>query len=108
MDKAPIKLSVTCMAYNHEEYIRDALEGFVSQRTDFPFEVLISDDASTDGTAAIIREYAENSSRQPGASTWPPARGTTAGPIPKSSSARWTFWTPIRTTPPVCTTAWDS
>ena len=59
MDKAPIKLSVTCMAYNHEAYIRDALEGFVSQRTDFPFEVLISDDASTDGTAAIIREYAE-------------------------------------------------
>ena len=59
MDKAAIKLSVTCMAYNHEEYIRDALEGFVSQRTDFPFEVLISDDASTDGTAAIIREYAE-------------------------------------------------
>ena len=59
MDKAAIKLSVTCMTYNHEEYIRDALEGFVSQRTDFPFEVLISDDASTDGTAAIIREYAE-------------------------------------------------
>ena len=59
MEQRPVKLSVTCMAYNHEEYIRQALEGFVSQRTDFPFEVLISDDASTDGTARIIREYAE-------------------------------------------------
>ena len=59
MDNSPCKLSVICMAYNHEAYVRQTLEGFVSQRTDFPFEVLISDDASTDGTAAIIREYAE-------------------------------------------------
>lgn len=54
-----IKVSVLCTAYNHEKYIRDALEGFVSQRTDFPFEVLVNDDCSSDGTAAIIREYAE-------------------------------------------------
>lgn len=59
MEDRPVKLSVTCMAYNHEEYIRQALEGFVSQQTDFAFEVLVNDDASTDGTAAIIREYAE-------------------------------------------------
>ena len=52
-------VSVFCTAYNHEEYIRDALEGIVSQQTDFPFELLVNDDASTDGTAAIIREYAE-------------------------------------------------
>ena len=54
-----IAVSVICAAYNHEKYIRDALEGFVSQKTDFRFEVLVNDDASTDGTAAIIREYAE-------------------------------------------------
>ena len=54
-----IKVSVLCTAYQHEPYIRDALESFVTQQTDFPFEVLVSDDASTDGTAAIIREYAE-------------------------------------------------
>ena len=52
------KVTVVCTAYNHEAYLRDALEGFVSQETDFPFEVLVNDDASTDGTAAILREYA--------------------------------------------------
>ena len=51
-------VSVLCTAYNHEEYIRDALESIVTQQTDFPFEVLVNDDASTDGTAAILREYA--------------------------------------------------
>ena len=52
-------VSIICLAYNHEAYIRDALEGFVSQKTTFPYEVLVHDDASTDGTAGIIREYAE-------------------------------------------------
>ena len=52
-------VSVYCLAFQHEAYIRDALEGFVSQKTDFPYEVFVHDDASTDGTAAIIREYAE-------------------------------------------------
>ncbi len=55
---AGCKVTVVCTAYNHEAYLRDALEGFVSQETDFPFEVLVNDDASTDGTAAILREYA--------------------------------------------------
>lgn len=50
-------VSIICNAYNHEPFIRDALEGFVTQKTDFPFEVLIHDDASTDHTADIIREY---------------------------------------------------
>ncbi len=57
--KQQIGVSIFCAAYNHEKYIRDALEGFVMQKTSFPFEVLIHDDASTDGTAAIIREYEE-------------------------------------------------
>lgn len=50
-------VSIICNAYNHEKYIRDALDGFVMQKTDFPFEVLVHDDASTDRTADIIREY---------------------------------------------------
>lgn len=50
-------VSVYCLAYNHEKYIRDALEGFVSQKTNFPFEVFVHDDASTDNTAQIIKEY---------------------------------------------------
>ena len=50
-------VSVLCLAYNHEAYIRQTLEGFVMQKTDFPFEVIVHDDASTDGTAAVIREF---------------------------------------------------
>lgn len=52
-----IKVSVFCLAYNHEKYIRETLEGFVSQKTNFNFEVLVHDDASTDETTNIIREY---------------------------------------------------
>ena len=50
-------VSVLCTAFNHEPYIRQTLQSFVDQQTDFPFEVLVNDDCSTDGTAAIIREF---------------------------------------------------
>lgn len=52
-----VTVSIICNAYNHESYIRDALDGFVMQKTNFAFEILIHDDASTDKTADIIREY---------------------------------------------------
>ena len=52
-------VSIRCITYNHEPYIRQCLEGFVMQKTNFRFEAIVHDDASTDGTAAIIREYAE-------------------------------------------------
>jgi len=54
-----VAVSIVCNVYNHGPYLRDALEGFVSQKTDFPFEVLVHDDASTDESADIIREYEE-------------------------------------------------
>lgn len=54
-----IMVSVICLCYNHENYIKDALDGFVKQKTTFPFEVLVHDDASTDKSAEIIREYEE-------------------------------------------------
>lgn len=50
-------VSIECLSYNHESYIAQALDGFLIQKTDFPFEVVVHDDASTDRTADIIREY---------------------------------------------------
>ena len=54
-----IKVSVICLTYNHEKHIARTLDGFVNQKTDFAFEVLVHDDCSTDGTADIVRDYAE-------------------------------------------------
>lgn len=54
-----IKVVVACVAYNQEPYIREALDGFIMQKTNFPFVVMVHDDASTDGTASIIQEYAD-------------------------------------------------
>lgn len=50
---------IQCLTYNHEKYLADALEGFVMQKTNFPFVAIVHDDASTDGTADILRKYAE-------------------------------------------------
>ena len=50
-------VSIICCTYNHEPYIRNALNSILEQRTNFPIEILIHDDASTDNTAAIIKEY---------------------------------------------------
>lgn len=59
MIKDGVRVSVVCFSYNHVKYIARALDSIVSQKTTFPFEILIHDDASTDGTVSIIREYAE-------------------------------------------------
>ncbi|MBD5356430.1 MAG: glycosyltransferase family 2 protein [Bacteroides sp.] len=50
---------IRCITYNHEKYIRDALEGFVMQKADFHYVAIVHDDASTDSTPAIIQEYAD-------------------------------------------------
>lgn len=52
-------VSIQCLVYNHEQYLRQCLDGFVMQKTNFAFEAIVHDDASTDGSANIIREYAE-------------------------------------------------
>jgi glycosyltransferase involved in cell wall biosynthesis len=46
-------------SYQHERYVAEALDGILAQSTDFPFEVLVGDDASTDGTRAVIARYAK-------------------------------------------------
>lgn len=50
-------VSICCLAYNQEAYIAQTLQSFIDQITDFPFEVLVHDDASTDKTADIIRQF---------------------------------------------------
>jgi len=50
-------VSVICNTYNHARYIHRALDGFLMQQTDFPYEILIHEDASTDETATILRQY---------------------------------------------------
>lgn len=55
--------SVVCTTYNQARYLREGLDSFLMQETDFPFEVIVHDDASTDGSAEIVREYA---ARYPG------------------------------------------
>jgi glycosyltransferase involved in cell wall biosynthesis len=52
-----ILVSIDCITYNHEKYIADAIESFLMQKTNFKYEILVHDDASTDRTADIIKEY---------------------------------------------------
>ena len=58
-NKLPLIVTIQCLVYNHESFLRQCLDGFVMQKTSFRFEVIVHDDASTDGSAAIIREYAD-------------------------------------------------
>ena len=53
------KASVCIVTYNQEKYIRECLQSIVDQNTDFCFEVIVSDDCSTDGTCSILQEFAE-------------------------------------------------
>jgi len=50
-------VSITCVVFNHENFIEDTLDGFLSQNTNYSFEVLIHDDVSTDATVEIIERY---------------------------------------------------
>lgn len=52
-------VAIRCITYNQAPYIRQCLDGFIMQRTDFPFVAIVHDDCSTDGTDDIVREYAE-------------------------------------------------
>lgn len=50
-------VSILCTAYNHEAFIRKALESFLEQKVSFKYEVIVHDDASTDRTTSIIKEF---------------------------------------------------
>jgi len=57
-DKIPV-LSIILVTYNHEKHIRKSIESILSQKTTYPFEIVVVDDASTDGTQDVLREYQE-------------------------------------------------
>lgn len=56
-------VSIACITFNQAKYIKQCLDGFVLQKTTFPVEIVIHDDASTDGTQDIIKEYVEKYSQ---------------------------------------------
>lgn len=56
-NKEEIVVSVVCVTYNHEKYIRHALDSILMQETSFGFEILIGEDCSTDATKTILQEY---------------------------------------------------
>lgn len=59
IDSRPVMVSIRCTVYNHGKYLRQTLNGFVNQKTNFKFEAIVHDDASTDDSAEIIMEYAQ-------------------------------------------------
>ena len=60
MSNNQILVSICCLSYNHVHYISECLESLLMQKCDFKFEILIHDDASTDGTKQIIKEFQKN------------------------------------------------
>lgn len=58
-DDREIMVSVLVISYNQEKYIEKALKSIVKQKVNFRYEILVGDDASTDGTPKIIRKYAK-------------------------------------------------
>lgn len=52
-----VLVSICCLTYNQEDYIDKCIQGFLMQKTNFSFEIIIYDDASTDNTAGIIARY---------------------------------------------------
>lgn len=54
-----IKVSIICTSYNYATYLPTALDSFIAQETDFPFEIIVVDDCSTDASRAILEDYAD-------------------------------------------------
>jgi len=59
MNNENIIVSICCQTYNHKNFIKRSVESFLMQKTNFTFEILLRDDASTDGTTEIVKEYSD-------------------------------------------------
>lgn len=57
--QSDILVSICCITYNQAPYIRQCMDGFIMQKTNFKFEIIVHDDCSTDGTTDIVKEYAD-------------------------------------------------
>ncbi|MFM5686600.1 glycosyltransferase family 2 protein [Aeromonas caviae] len=57
LDNNPVRVSICCITYNQEQYIAQAIDSFLMQKTTFPFEIIIGEDCGSDGTLAILAEY---------------------------------------------------
>ena len=80
--------SVIVLTYNQQAYIGQALDSILMQKTRFPYEILVGDDASIDKTGSIVRSYAQ-------------AYPQTSGPIQKNWSYKLISWKTIRNIPAV-------
>lgn len=58
MEQNPL-VAIRCITYNHASYVQECLDGFVMQKTNFPFVAIVHDDCSTDGTTEILCQYAK-------------------------------------------------
>jgi glycosyltransferase involved in cell wall biosynthesis len=59
MKSNSILVSISCITYNHGKFIKQCLDGILNQKVDFKYEILVNDDASSDGTQKILRSYEE-------------------------------------------------
>ena len=59
-ESSEVVVSICCLTFNHEKYIIQTLDSFLSQKTNFKFEILVHDDASTDHTREILVRYKNN------------------------------------------------
>ena len=60
MSNKNIMVSICCITYNHENFIRDAIEGFLMQQTNFDYEIIIANDCSPDNTDSFVKKYINN------------------------------------------------
>ncbi len=58
-DNEPVRVSICCITFNHRLFIEQCIEGFLDQECDFRVEILIHDDASSDGTSLVLQQYAD-------------------------------------------------